>query len=526
MRRPIGCSGRACPARGSCPSVRERHLGRPLQGKSCRYRLLVLLAAFIFGCGKPAEKKEEADAAPPTVAVELATVDARDVHDTLSVDGTFVLPQGASSRLAPPIAGRLTEVDVEEGDPVSAGQLLARIDTSVLIAQSQSAAAGAAAAQATAEGSGLALRAARADQAASVRAARLALDVATADGKASVDQAAVELQRLRAGARPQEIAQAQQAVEGARIARDKARLDAERDARLLKEGLVAGSQADASAAALRTTESALRSAGSALDLVRAGTRPEDLRASELRLASARELAARKVDQARAALTQARAGALSVDAKAREAAAARLAAGQKTADARAAAAGVGAGEIRSPIAGTVVRRFLNPGDVADTTTPVLIVAASRPSIDFVGSVSPSEARRVAVGMVVLAGDSRGTIASVGEADPATGLVPIRAYLAAKGRAGGFVTVRIILATRRGVATVPKGAVLEREGKDSVFVAKDGTAHLTEVELGPEGNGRVAILKGVVKGQQVVVLGGNELSDGAKVEAAPKPEAKEP
>ena len=483
---------------------------------------LILLA----GCGKPAAKEEAADVEPPAATVELATVDVRDMRDTLSVDGTFVLPQGASSRLAPSVVGRLAEVDVKEGDRVAAGQLLARIDTRALVAQSQSAAAGAAAAAATAAGSETALRAARVDQAASVHAARLALDVAVSEAKFGVEGAAVDLQRLRAGARPQEIAQAQQAVDQARIARDKARLDADRDVRLLKEGLVAGSQADASAAAVRTAGSILRSAEAALDLVRAGTRPEELRASELRLSSTRELAARKVAQARAALAQAQADALEVDAKAQEAAAARLAADQKAADARAAAASVGAGEIRSPIAGTVVRRFLNPGDVADTTTPVLMVASSRPVIDFVGNVSPSEARRVAEGMAVLAGEVQGTVTSVGEADSATGLVSIRAHLATKERAGGFATVQIVLAVRRGTLTVPRGAVLERESKDAVFVAKDGTAHLTEVELGREENGRVAVLKGLAKGQRVVVLGGNEISDGAKIEEAPKEGAKEP
>ena len=432
-----------------------------------------------------------------------------------------MLPEGATSRLAPSVAGKLIEVRVKEGDRVSAGELLARIDTRALVAQSQSAAAGAASAQASATQSELALKAAQADQASAVQAARLALDVAVADGKSSVDQAAVELQRLRAGARPQEIAQAQQAVEGGRIARDKARLDADRDARLLKEGLVAGSQADASAAALRAAESALRSAQSALDLVRSGNRPEDIRAGELRLASARELAAKKVDQARAALRQAETGRLGVAAKGQEAAAARLNAQQKAADARAAASGIATGELRSPISGYVAKRFLNPGDVADATTPVLTVAATHPTVDFVGALSPDEARRVAVGMRVLLGEFGGSVASVGGADPATGLVPIRAHLSGAGGAGGFATARIVLSTLRGVATVPKGAVLSREGKDVVFVAKDGTAHLAEVEIGPQEGGLVAVRKGVAPGQRVVVLGGHELSDGAKIEAAKEP-----
>ncbi len=485
-------------------------------------RLRLLLPLLLVGCGKPTAKEAAADdVVTAPVSVDLASVAREDVRDTLAVDGTLVLPAGATSRLAPSVAGKLVEVRVKEGDPVAAGDLLARIDTRALVAGSQSAASGAASAAATAAGSDLALKAAVADQASAVRAARLTLDMAEADAQSSVDQASVDLQRLRAGARPQEIAQSQQTVDQARIARDKARLDADRDERLLKEGLVAGSQADASKSALQTAESAFRSAQSAFDLVRAGNRPEDVRGGELRLFSARRLAAKRIDQARAALAQAETGRLGVEAKAQEANAARLAAQQKSADARAAADNVAAGEIRSPIAGYVARRFLNVGDIADAATPVLAIAATRPTVDFVGSVSPSEAERVTPGMRILVGSIAGTVASVGEADAATGLVPIRAHLGGRGQGGGFATAKIVLTTLRGVATVPKGAVISRDGKDAVFVAKDGTAHLTGVVLGPEQNGRVAVRSGVAPGQQIVILGGHELSDGAKIEAAKAP-----
>jgi len=478
----------------------------------------LLFVALLAGCGGPAVQSDTASEEPTPVAVELADVEQRDVRNLLPVDGSLILPEGASSKLAPGMGGKLVEIAVKEGDRVVAGQLLARVDARMLTAQSQSAEAGAASASASAIQTELALKASAADQEAAIKAARLAVDVALAEGNAGIDQASVELQRLRAGARPQEIAQAQQGVDQARIAREKAKLDADRDAQLFKEGLVAGAQADASQAALQTAESALRSAQSALDLVKAGNRSEDIRAAELRLSSARDLAAKRVDQARAALRQAEAGRLAVAAKSEEVAAARLAARQRQADAKAATAGIAMSEIRSPITGYVTRRFLNVGDVADTTTPVLAVSTSIPTVDFSGSVSPSEAARVLVGMRIYVNDLSGTVASVGEADAATGLTPIRAHLSGAARAGGFVTAKIQPSVLRKVATVPRGAVLSREGKDVVFVAKDGAARMTEVQLGPEDGGLVAVLKGVAPGAQVVVLGSHELSDGAKIEAA--------
>lgn len=484
-------------------------------------RRLLILAALVAGCGAPPAAKEEAKAEEPApVAVETATVDTRDVRETLAVDGTFTLPEGTSSRLAPTVAGRLVQVGVKEGDRVTRGQLLARIDTRTLEAAGQSAAAGAAAASATAAQADLALRAARADQTSAVAAARLALGVARSEGQASVEAAQADLKRVVAPPRAPELAQAQQVIEQARIARDKARLDADRDRRLLAEGLVAGSQADASAAALRTAESGVRSAEAALALLRIGPRPEEVRAARERLASAQNLAAQRVAQARAALAQAQSGALNVAAKAQEAAAARLAAAGKAADARGATASVATGEIRSPLDGVVVRRFLNPGDVADPTTPVLAVARVAPTVDFVGTVSPAEASRVQQGMAVLFDGFTGRVASVGEADPASGLVPLRVHCAGEARSGAFATGRVVLSTLRGVPTVPKGALLSREDKDVVFAVRDGVAHMTTVAVGPEEGDQVAIRKGLQKGARVVVLGGHELSDGAKVEAAEK------
>ena len=479
---------------------------------------LAFLAILLVGCGGPTTPPEAASDEPTPVAVELATAKRSDVQETLAVDGSLVMPEGASSKLASAVAGKLFEVRVKEGDHVVAGQLLARIDTRSLVAQSESAVTGAAAASATAVQGDLALQAAREEQKSALQAARLAVGVAVAEGKANVEQAEIELQRLRAGARPQEIAQAQQAYEQARIARDKAKADADRDALLLKEGLVAASEAEVSRAAWQTAESALQSAQSALELVRAGNRSEDIQASALRLASARKLAAKLVDQAQAQLRLAEAGRLTIAAKTQEVVASRLAAQQKVADARVAAIGVATGEIRSPMSGYVVRRYLNVGDSVDPTTPVLAISAVNPSADFVGGLSASEGRRVLPGMVLTAEGMTGFVTAIGEADPATGLIPIRAHLRRQARAGGFVTARIVLATIKGATVIPKGAVLSRDGKDVVFVAKDGAAHLTEVEIGPEQDAMVAIRHGISPGDTVVVLGGHELSDGQKIEAA--------
>jgi len=491
---------------------------------SRRYLGFLFVVVSLAACGKPAAKEAAADDEAHPATVELTAVKMGPIDETIPMDGTLVLPEGSTAKLAPAVAGRLTDVRVKEGDRVAAGQIVAQLDGRVAAATRQSAASGATSAVAAAEQSRLSLDAARADQSASVQAAKLALDLALEDARTSTVQAQVDLDRLKAGARPQELAQAEQTVDQARIARDKAKNDADRDQRLLKVGLVAGSQADTSQSALKTAESALKSAQAAEALVKAGNRPEDIRSGELKLSAAKSMGEKKIAQARAALRQAESGRLAVAAKAQEANAAAEAARQKQADARAAGVAADFVEIRSPFAGTVVRRFLNPGDSTDPATPVLTIARAGASADFVGNLSPAEAERVRPGMTITVDDLKGVVSSIQLPDPTTGLVPVRARLEGRITVGGFKTALITLRSIRSAPLVPKSGIVNRDGKPVVYIAKAGAAHQTEVTLGPESNGMVAVLKGVAAGDEVVTLGANELSDNAKVEEAKKDDDK--
>lgn len=192
-------------------------------------------------------------------------------------------------------AERIAELTVREGDKVVPGQVLGRLDT---------------------------------------RTPRLR--VAQADAQIAV--AAQALARLKAGTRPEEIAQARAALAAAAAdaefaAQQLARLQAARDD---TAGRAVAQQDLDSAAAKRKVALAQRdSAGKALALAIAGPRREDIAQAEAQLAAARAdkaLAERQVEES---------------------------------------------ELKAPIAAVVRARLLEPGDLASPQRPVFTLAITQP-----------------------------------------------------------------------------------------------------------------------------------------------------
>lgn len=159
----------------------------------------------------------------------------------LRVSGTV---EATDARLGFDAAGRIVELAVEEGDEVAAGQVLARLD---------------------------------ADE----------LEARHAQAAAAVGAAEAALRELRSGSRPQEIAQAREAVEAAREELDQARREHTRTVTLHDGGAVSQEALDRSATALELAGSRLAQAEERLALVREGPRRETVEAQAARLEEAR-----------------------------------------------------------------------------------------------------------------------------------------------------------------------------------------------------------------------------------------------
>ncbi len=523
---------------------------------NCKLPILKLAALFLAmqvltaGCGKSrtAGAGDEKTPEPEPVAVETAVAVVLPMDETVSAQGTIAPAQGAAAKVAAVTAGRLAEVRAREGDRVSAGQVVATVDLRPQQAMVRSAAAAVSTAEAQARSGVAVATASEADHVAAVRLSRIALRAAQTDRESAVKlannalhTAQVELQKTRAGSRPQELAQAEQTVRQASATKDRAVTELERQSFLFEKGIAARRQLEDARTALTVADSALESAKQQLNLLRAGARPEDLNAAELKVDQARDSLQQstvsgdaKVDQARATLRQAEQGVLQVKAKRQDAQALREAAVQKRADLAAAAATAQYAEIRSPMSGIVTRRALNPGDLADPSTPIFEIA-DLGALNLVASVTAEDGAKIRTGMAarVSVSDSPGKVyggrvITVGQVDPQSNLQMVRISVA-KARneikSGTFATATIVVRTNPRAVGVPKQAVLPKDVNSVVFiVSPDEVAHRREVITGIEQGDLVEITKGIRAGQKVVRLGNYTLSDGARVREADSGEDK--
>lgn len=499
-----------------------------------------LLPLLISGCNGAAAAKPDDPA--PVVTVEMAKAATQPMETTVSAQGTLAAAQGAMARVAPVTAGRVREVRVREGDIVREGQILVLLDSRSQEAQARSAAAALTAAESQAREADLAARASAADQSNSVRLARLALQSARIDRDNSVRQARTalataqtDLKRIRAGARPQEIAQADQTVRQDQATRDRAEIEVRRMTTLFNRGIAAGRQLEDAQAALVVAEATLEGAKQQADLLRAGARPEEIHNAELAVQQANHGLTQaitggdaKVAQAEAALQQAEQSALQVAVKRQDAVALRQLAAGKRADLATAQVGAGYAVLRAPLSGVVTRRALNPGDMADPAVPIIEITDTH-ALNLLANLTGQDGALVRPGMrarvTTPASPGQtfsGTVLSVGQVDPLTGLLALRiAVLNPQGklRSGDFATADVVLRIDPKAVVVPKEAIVNHEKSASVFVVgADNVAHQRDVALGAERDGKVEILKGVSAGDQVVQQGPFELADGAKVKEA--------
>jgi HlyD family secretion protein len=249
------------------------------------------------------------------------------------------------------IGGRVVEVPAVEGQPVKAGDLLARLSSEELTDRVHQI-------QASLE----AVMSQSRQQQATVELRGSLVESQIAQARSQEEASRVAADRLRAGSRPQEVRVAEADLAQAEAQLVQRRADFERASQLLKEGVIPQQQLDAAQAALRSAEAAREAANQRLALAREGARREDIAEADARVKAAQagvgvaEAGRKEIELQRAALDAAHARERELQAQL-EAAKAQLA----------------YTEIHSPLDGVVLTKNVESGEVVSPGTPVVTVA---------------------------------------------------------------------------------------------------------------------------------------------------------
>jgi multidrug efflux pump subunit AcrA (membrane-fusion protein) len=180
------------------------------------------------------------------------------------------------------------------------------------------------------------------------------------------------------------------------------------------------------------------------------------------------------------------------------------------------------EVRAPLAGVVLFRAVEPGEVVAINQPLfrvgdvtnLILECLVDEAD-VGRVR--EGASVAISLYAFPGEAfRGQVFAIfPDADRAkkSFLVKVRFERPPPGlRSGMSAEVNVIIDERAGALLAPAEAI---EGDATAWVVREGRVERRTLKLGVRDMVRVEVLSGVGEGERLVVAGFDGLSEGARV-----------
>ena len=184
-------------------------------------------------------------------------------------------------------------------------------------------------------------------------------------------------------------------------------------------------------------------------------------------------------------------------------------------------------IRAPFAGQLGIRRVHAGqflNAADTVASLVDTKSLLVNFALDEQSSATLAPGQAVTVLVDAYPDQPFTATINAIDPLVSrarMVQVQATLANRDgtlKPGMYANVRVAREGKQQQLTVPETAVTYNSYGDTVFVAQQGktlTVRRVAVTLGERSGGRVAIVKGLSAGQQVVASGQLKLADGMAV-----------
>ncbi|MEZ0326778.1 MAG: efflux RND transporter periplasmic adaptor subunit [Fimbriimonas sp.] len=433
--------------------------------------------------------------------------------EELEITGDIVTGQDTVIGAKQP--GKIVAVYVKEGDSVSAGSLIATLDTSQLMAQLRQAQAQVGQAQA---GMSQALSAlAQARRNASVGPTKTSSAVRSAE--AQVRSAKAQLQKVLNGARPEERRQAEATLATAKSNLAMHEKELERIRVLVNEGALAGNRLDQQQNLVENARNQVENAEQVLSMMKTGAREEDI-------SSAREAVKQAQEALQAAKSQKELDPMLQD-QVRGAEASVQATRSQLDAARAQVSlvqqNIADMQIRAPFAGKIYGKPAQAGAMVGAGAQVARLIGGG-GIYFNGQVPATVVDQIRPGMPVevsidgLPGKTYignvETISPLGENVGRLFLVRVQLGNAAGIKPGMFARGLVTLRTIQNATVVPVDAVVGRGSDKFVYYLDGDKAREAKVTTGLQ-KGIWVQVTGVPMGAQVVVDGQQALREGVKV-----------
>lgn len=466
----------------------------PLIGKKVKYPLrwlMGLVAAGVFVVGTTTVLKvvnrenSKQDISQLTVPVEAKSV-------TVRITASGKVQPVQSVNISPKSPGLLAELNVEQGETVQKGQIIARMDNSEIKMQILQYQAN--------------LEQAKAQLAESEAGSR---PEEIAQAKARLVQAQAQLAVIRAGNRSQEIDQARAAVDAANAQVELTQSRVKRYQALAKEGAISQDTLDQYITEDRRAKAGLEEAKKRLSLQKAGNRDEDIKRQQAVVTQERE-ALRKLENG-----------------SRPEEIARLRAAVTAANAQLRQQQVQLEDtiIRAPFSGIVTQRYATLGGYVSpaisassnaSATSTSIIALAR-GLEILANVPETDIGRIKQGQEVeIVADAypdqvfKGSVRLIApEAVVEQGVTSFQVRInidsgVDKLRSGLNVDVTFLGDRINDALTIPTVAILTENGKTGVLVPDENNKpQFREITIGTQIKNETQVLEGVKTGDLIFI-----------------------
>ena len=433
-------------------------------------------------------------AMPQTVVVRWGTVIA-------SVSGNGVLKPVTTVEVKSNVGGQVVQLAVDEGDFVRAGQLIARIDPSDLLASLE---------QSQAEYESTLAKVRQARQQANVQPKLTSTAIEQAESALASARAA--LRQTRTALIPQKLASVQSSYDQAKATYNQAEKHLKRQKALLEQGFVPKSQVDIAEEQYAVAKAQLESAQSRWETVKQEA-DQDLKAAEARS-----------QEAKAALESAKANAYQIGIKREDITQAQAQAERAKASVNNARTQLGYTTIYAPRSGVVVKKYVEAGSIVTAgrasfagtgagVTIVEIADVNRMLVEV--SVDETDVAQIRVGQVVhIAVDAypderfAGKVAKIAPkavVDQNVTTIPVTVEIARPDqrlKPGMNATCDFIIERRENVLLVPNEAVKETADGTMVTVMEQKMQVPRRVKVGISDDRNTEIISGLREGETVV------------------------